>query len=251
MQNKYSISIAVLLIASVGLYVANPLKKHSADVSVQIAQVSQSTVTASNNSSNASDAEWINKEMNAIESQAADMNKDALHTSLVAYQHAEKQGVTDSPLLTIVDYSKPSSEKRLWVVNLDTNKVLFNTWVAHGKNSGSATTTSFSNQPESLKSSIGVFVTEDIYSGKHGGSLRVQGLESGFNSNAFSRDIVFHGAAYVSGAIAKTGKIGRSWGCWAVSQDIIPSLIKTIKNKVLVVAYYPDKKWLNTSNFLN
>lgn len=198
-----------------------------------------------------SDTQWINDEMKAIEPQAANLNKEVLKVGLVAYQHAEKKGVTVNPILTLVDYSKPSSEKRLWVINLENKKVLFNTWVAHGKNSGNIASESFSNQPSSLKSSIGVFVTGDIYSGKHGNSLHVQGLESGFNDKAYSRSIVFHGANYVSASIAKTGRIGRSWGCLAVSQDIIASLINTIKHKALVVAYYPDKKWLSQSLFLN
>lgn len=194
-------------------------------------------------------AKWVQDEINAIEPQASNLSEKVLKTSLVAYQHALKQGVTHSNLLTIVDYSKPSSERRLWVVNLDSKKVLFNTWVAHGRNSGGTTSESFSNSPESLKSSFGVFVTSEVYSGKHGESLRIQGLEP-INNNAYDRSIVFHGASYVSAAIAKTGKIGRSWGCFAVSQDIIPSLIKTIKHQVLVVAYYPDQKWLSKSSFL-
>jgi hypothetical protein len=194
---------------------------------------------------------WIDQEIKAIEPQATNLNPNVLKLSLIAYEHAQQKGVTKKPLLTIIDYSKPSSDRRLWVVDLSNNKVLFNTWVAHGKNSGNATSTSFSNQPSSLKSSIGVFMTTDIYSGKHGNSLHVQGLESGVNDKAYSRSIVFHGADYVSGNIAKsTGRVGRSWGCMAVSQDVIQPLIHTIQNKALVVAYYPDQKWLKQSSFL-
>lgn len=189
--------------------------------------------------------------INVIESQAPNLNREILKLSLTAYEHAQKKGVASNQLLTIVDYSKPSTERRLWVIDLTSKKVLFNTWVAHGKNSGNVNSSSFSNSPESLKSSIGVFVTTDIYSGKHGNSLHVQGLESGFNDNAYKRSIVFHGADYVSESIAQSGRLGRSWGCWAVSQNVIASLIKTIKNGSLVVAYYPDKKWLNQSTFLN
>ncbi|TAK78221.1 MAG: murein L,D-transpeptidase catalytic domain family protein [Gammaproteobacteria bacterium] len=194
---------------------------------------------------------WINNEITAIESQTPNLDREALKMSLIAYENAKKKGLINNPLLIIVDYSKPSCERRLWVVDPTTNKVLFNTWVAHGKNSGNVTASSFSNRPESLKSSIGVFVTGDIYSGKHGDSLRVYGLESGFNDEAYSRSIVFHGADYVSASIASTGRIGRSWGCWAVSQNIIGSLIQTIKHKALLVAYYPDKNWLTKSTFLH
>lgn len=209
------------------------------------------TIAISENSTSIENSRWVNDEITAIESQASNLNKDVLKLSLTAYEHAKKKGVMNNPLLIIVDYSKPSYQRRLWVIDLNNKKVLFNTWVAHGKNSGDVNASSFSNNPESLKSSIGVFVTGDIYSGKHGNSLRVYGLESGFNDKAYNRSIVFHGANYVSASIANTGKVGRSWGCLAVSQDIIGSLVNRIKNKALVVAYYPDKNWLTKSTFLN
>lgn len=194
---------------------------------------------------------WVNEEVKAISSQTTNLSEQVLKVSLIAYEHAEKKGVTNSRLLTIVDYSKPSSERRLWVIDLNNKKILLNTWVAHGRNSGNANSNTFSNSPSSYKSSIGVFVTGDTYSGKHGNSLRVQGLEPGFNDKVYSRSIVFHGANYVSESIAKTGRIGRSLGCWAVSQDTISALINVMKNKALVVAYYPDKTWLSHSTFLN
>ncbi len=194
---------------------------------------------------------WINEEIAAITSQADNLDKDVLKLSLTAYEHAKQKDITDNPLLVIVDYSKPSNQRRLWVIDLNAKRVLFNTWVAHGKNSGTITASSFSNDPKSLKSSIGVYVTGDSYSGKHGASLHIHGLEPGFNDHAYSRSIVFHGASYVSASIASVSRIGRSWGCLAVSQDIINALIRTIKNKVLVVAYYPDKNWLHKSAFLN
>jgi hypothetical protein len=212
---------------------------------------SHTSPSPSSSISSTSNSSWLKEEMNAIESQASNLNQDVLKLSLTAYQNAQKKGITKNPKLTIVDYSKPSSERRLWVIDVMTKKVLFNTWVAHGKNSGNAISSSFSNQPKSLKSSIGVFVTTETYSGKHGNSLRVQGLESGFNDNAYNRSIVFHAANYVSASIAKAGRLGRSWGCWAVSQEIIGSLVNTIKNNSIVVAYYPDKTWLRKSTFLN
>lgn len=193
---------------------------------------------------------WVNEQIKAITPQATTLSEQVLKVSLIAYEHAEKKGVTHSKLLTIVDYSKPSAQQRLWVIDLNSKKVLLTTWVAHGRNSGNATSNTFSNNPSSYKSSIGVFVTGNTYSGKHGNSLRVQGLESGINDKAYSRSIVFHGANYVSENIAKTGRIGRSLGCWAVSQDVISALINVIKNKALVVAYYPDKTWLSNSTFL-
>lgn len=164
---------------------------------------------------------WVNKETKTILAQASNINPSVLKLGLTAYLKARKQGLDDKQVLTIVDYSKPSNERRLWVVDLKNEKVLFNTWVAHGKNSGGATTTSFSNQPSSLKTSLGVFATRETYEGHNGLSLRVQGLEPGFNDNALRRDIVFHGAAYAGEDVAKSrGMLGRSWGCPAVGQRI-------------------------------
>ncbi len=195
---------------------------------------------------------WINSEVTTIHAKAPNLSEKVLKLSLTAYVKARQQGYDNKQLLTIVDYSKPSTEPRLWVVDVKNNKVLMNTLVAHGKNSGGDNTDSFSNQNRSLKSSLGVFVTEDIYDGHHGASLRVAGLEPGFNDHALDRDIVFHGADYVSSSTVKQlGRLGRSWGCFAVAQNVVSPLINTIKNKTVVVAYYPDQKWLQTSTYVN
>lgn len=195
---------------------------------------------------------WIDKEVMAIAAKAPNLNPTVLKLSLMAYEKARKQGLSDQEIITIVDYSKPSSEKRLWVIDLKNEKVLFNTHVAHGKNSGESKSTNFSNELNSLKSSIGVFVANETYTGGKGYSLRLKGMEPGVNDNVYKRKVIFHGAAYVSEAIAKAqGKIGRSWGCMAVSFNVIKPLIETIKNKTIVFAYYPDKNWLEKSKFLN
>jgi hypothetical protein len=196
--------------------------------------------------------EWLAEEMRAINKQAENIDQNVLKLSLIAYIKAHHRGMDDKQLLTIVDYSKPSSERRLWVVDLKHEKVLFNTWVTHGKNSGNVTPTSFSNQRGSLKSSIGVFMTIDApYVGSNGYSLRLVGLEHGINDNAYQRDIVVHGAWYADAAIAKKyGALGRSWGCLAVSDKLARPLINTIKDRTLVFVYYPDRKWLNKSAFL-
>ncbi|EKD53820.1 MAG: hypothetical protein ACD_60C00149G0019 [uncultured bacterium] len=195
--------------------------------------------------------QWLDTETKKINAKASNLDPAVLKVGLTAYENAREKGLDNKQLLTIIDYSKPSGKRRLWVVDMKTDKVLFNTWVAHGKNSGEANATSFSNDPSSLKSSIGVFLTSDIYDGKHGRSLRIQGLERGVNDNAYRRDIVFHGAPYAGKDVAKErGMLGRSWGCMAVGQDTIQPLISTIKDKTLVVAYYPDKNWLKHSSFL-
>lgn len=195
---------------------------------------------------------WINEEIKAIGSQAPTMNPTVLKLSLSAFKKAKKKHLVGKDIITIIDYSMPSAKCRLWVVDLKQNKVIMNTYVAHGKNSGEERTTSFSNKPHSLKSSFGVFLTDEVYEGHNGTSLRIQGLEPGINDNVYSRNVVFHGASYVSKHIAKeNGKVGKSHGCMAVSRDIIEPLIKKIKGKTLVFAYYPDHHWLKHSAFLH
>lgn len=195
---------------------------------------------------------WLMREMQIIGSLATNIDSNVLRLSLIAYQNAQRRGIEDSKqLLTVIDFSKPSTEKRLWVFDLKRNRVLFNTWVSHGRNSGGVSATSFSNSPGSLKSSIGVFITEQPYVGGVGYALRLRGLEHGINDNAYRRDIVVHGAWYVNtDTIRKYGQIGRSWGCPAVSSTLSRPLIDTIKDRTLVVAYYPDRNWLKHSPFL-
>ncbi len=195
---------------------------------------------------------WLQKQMQILQSQADNINTQVLRLSLIAYMNAKKKGVTNKrELLTVIDYSKPSSERRLWVFDLKNGRTLFNTWVTHGKNSGDVKAYSFSNTNGSLKSSIGVFVTDSSYMGGNGYSLRLRGLERGINDNAYSRDIVVHGAWYANpDNIKKYGQLGRSWGCPAVGKELARPLIDTIKEDTLLVAYYPDRTWLARSPFL-
>ncbi|MDA8561775.1 murein L,D-transpeptidase catalytic domain family protein [Gammaproteobacteria bacterium] len=196
--------------------------------------------------------QWVDSEIKNIQIQAKNINTKVLKLSLIAYLNAKEKGIPQKDLLTIIDYSKPSVKKRLWVIDLKTNKVLFNTWVSHGRNSGKGKAYSFSNKPGSLKSSIGVFKTmQTPYIGHNGYSLRLVGLENGFNDKALKRYIVFHGAWYAHpDMIKKHGFLGRSFGCPAVSIATVKPLINTIKDNSLVVVYYPDRKWINNSKFL-
>jgi len=195
---------------------------------------------------------WIEKEVRIIQSETSGLNPKVLRLSLKAYVKAHKNGLVDKDLLTIIDYSKPSTEKRLWVFDVKHGRELFYTWVSHGKNTGGVNATSFSNSPGSLKSSLGVFVTDTTpYMGGNGYSLRMHGLEAGINDKAYDRDIVFHGAWYVNPAtIKRYGQIGRSWGCPAVSDGLAKSIIDTIKSRTVVIAYYPDRHWLTHSKFI-
>lgn len=194
---------------------------------------------------------WLQREVQILKSEAGNIDSNVLRLSLIAYLSAHKQGYGSKPILTVIDYSKPSSERRMWVFDLRNNRTLYNTWVTHGKNSGGAYATSFSNSPGSLKSSIGVFVTAGPYFGKNGYSVRLRGLES-VNSNAYNRAIVIHGARYANPDIIRSyGQIGRSWGCPAVSTAVATPLINTVKDNSIVFAYYPDRSWLSHSRFLN
>ena len=195
-------------------------------------------------------SDWVNSEARVIKAHA-DIDTDVLKAGLRAYLKAQQRGLDRKELLTVIDYSKPSTEKRLWVIDLRHSHVLFNTWVTHGQNSGMLNANSFSNQRNSLKSSLGVFVTDDAYYSNHVGyALRVTGLERGINDNAYNRGVLIHGAWYAGRDAVRHGMLGRSWGCMAVDKQISRPLIDTIKNNTLVVAYYPDRTWLRTSSFL-
>lgn len=165
---------------------------------------------------------------------------------------AVRSGDADAPqTLTVIDYSRPSTEKRLWVFDLDSHALLYEELVAHGQGTGDNLARQFSNSPESHQSSLGLFSTADTYIGKNGYSLRMNGLDAGFNDRALERAIVMHGAPYVSETVVKKqGRLGRSWGCPALSDGIARAVIDRVKRTGLVFAYYPDREWLARSKFL-
>lgn len=199
-----------------------------------------------------STSQWIESEAQILRRQASNLDPTVLKLALKAYTRVRERGYDAKKLLTIIDYSKPSSEKRLWVINLNNNDVMYNTWVAHGKNSGELNATSFSNSFGSLKSSLGVFVTDEPYFGKDGYSLRLSGLERGINDNSYRRSIVMHGAWYVDPSVAEQyGEMGRSWGCPAVNERLAGPIINKIRGKTILFAYYPDRHWLRNSPYIN
>lgn len=158
----------------------------------------------------------------------------------------------DAERLAVIDYSLPSSEPRLWVFDLQQRQLLFKELVSHGRGSGNAMATAFSNTPDSYQSSLGLFRTMNSYYGRNGKSLRLEGLEPGINDHAYERAIVIHGADYVSESfIEQTGRLGRSLGCPAVRQDVASSLIDSLEENQYLFAYYPDPKWQASSTFLN
>ncbi len=152
-------------------------------------------------------------------------------------------------ILTIIDFTKASNEKRLFVLDLDQGKVLFNTYVAHGKASGEMFATSFSNKLSSLKSSLGFFETTQTYFGKHGYSLKLAGLEKGINDQVSKRAIVVHGADYVSDLfIRMKGMIGRSWGCPAIPSSITKPIIDKIRNGTCLYIHAEDSLYFAKSS---
>jgi hypothetical protein len=173
--------------------------------------------------------------------------------ALEAAAHAVARGdAADPRTLTVIDFSRPSTEKRLWVFDLRSHELLFHEYVAHGRGSGANLATMFSNVPESNQSSLGLFRTGEAYIGKHGLSLRLDGLERGINDRARERAIVIHGADYVNASTAQAqGRLGRSLGCPAVRPEIAASLIGAVKGGGLLFAYYPEQSWLEGSSYLN
>jgi hypothetical protein len=179
-------------------------------------------------------------------------NPQVLSLATRAADCARRQGLLDGfRHLAVIDYSLPSTKPRLWVFDVAQGRLLFQELVAHGRNTGEQVAERFSNVEGSKMSSLGLFQTAETYYGSNGYSLRLRGLDPGFNDNALARAIVMHGAPYVSEAIAeRVGRIGRSWGCPAVRQEVARTVIDTLKGGALIFAYYPDRKWLKESPML-
>jgi len=175
------------------------------------------------------------------------LSVQALEYAYKGYQYLLSKGMLDNPnIITICDFSQSAFRKRMYVIDVRRQKLLINTFVAHGRNSGGEYATRFSNRPESLQSSLGFYVTERTYSGQHGTSLRIDGKERGFNDRAEDRAIVVHGAPYVGRSLS-----GRSWGCPAVPQVQIRKVINVIKNGSCFFIYHPSNTYLHGSRILN
>ncbi|MDD3877083.1 MAG: murein L,D-transpeptidase catalytic domain family protein [Bacteroidales bacterium] len=165
----------------------------------------------------------------------------SLGTHIGAYEPLAR-----NKILTIIDFSLPSTSKRLWTINFETREVLFNTYVAHGKNTGDNIAENFSNTPQSHQSSLGFYLTANSYIGKHGKSLRLIGLERGLNDNAIARAIVIHGADYVSESFINAhGRLGRSHGCPAIPLELTNDFIETVKDGTLLFVYHPSYQGSN------
>lgn len=167
--------------------------------------------------------------------------RDCFAKAMKGFYILKEKGLIQKDILTVVDFSLSSNTKRLWIIDLDTNTVLYNSLVAHGRNTGDEFANSFSNDSSSFKSSLGFYATGEIYNGKHGKSLRLDGLEKGINDSARSRGVVMHGADYVSNSFIKNHqRLGRSQGCPAVPVELANEIINIIKDKSCLFIYHPS-----------
>lgn len=200
--------------------------------------------TISSNSSFKTVYDSLQLNLKGLSLQAFNYAKEGFHKLI------EEGKLLNDSIISIVDFSLPSNKKRLFIIDMKNYEVLYNTLVAHGRNTGRETATSFSNQHSTYKSSPGFYVTGETYQGKNGYSLKLEGLERGINDNAFERGIVIHGASYVSDAfVHMQGYIGRSQGCPAVPISVSRPVINTIKNGTCLFIYHPS--YINRSAILN
>ncbi len=179
-------------------------------------------------------------------------NRISFDAFLYAFNGFSKIDNKSKEILTLIDFTKPSTEERLFVLDLKDEKVLYSSVVSHGRNSGENYATSFSNQLGSYKSSLGFYLTENTYQGKNGYSLILEGLEKNINDKAKDRAIVMHGAPYANPSVAKKGgRLGRSLGCPALPQNMTYPIIDAIKNGSVVFIYAENKEYLEKSSFIS
>lgn len=183
----------------------------------------------------------------------AGLKEEAFELAYKGYYKLMDEGmVNKSNIITIADFSKPSSQTRLYIIDMEEGRILYQTLVAHGRNSGLNYATDFSNKPQSNKSSLGFYITLQTYFGDNGYSLKLMGLEKGINDKAYNRAIVMHGSDYVTEKFANSnGYLGRSLGCPAVPKNEAAGIINTIKNGSVFFIYHPNKQYQSQSQILN
>lgn len=187
-----------------------------------------------------------------LSAEAPELNQAVLNKALLSMQCATNNGLPSADRLAVIDFSLPSTDKRLWIFDLTKHQLILEELVAHGNNTGDKYATDFSNVVGSHQSSIGLFRTQESYFGRHGYSLRMDGLEPGINDKARERAIVIHAADYVDPEwIDRYGRIGRSQGCPAVRPEVVDTVVDNLKGGQFLFTYYPDQDWLQSSAFLN
>lgn len=181
------------------------------------------------------------------------LNAEAFRIAFLGYRKLVAKGFAKKgDVITIVDFSKPSSDQRFFVIDPVNQQIIYKTLVAHGRNSGDLYACGFSNRPQSYKSALGFYITDSPYRGSQGYSLLMNGVDTGFNENARKRAIVIHGADYVSEKyIAQYGRLGRSFGCPALPQEINAPIIDLIKGGSVVFCYYPDDRYIRNSKIVS
>lgn len=190
--------------------------------------------------------------LDSLAKTAPTLKREVLRDALAAMGCAVNNGSTPAERLAVIDFSLPSSQRRLWIFDLKRKTLLLQELVAHGQKSGENFATSFSNLDGSHQSSIGLFRTQETYFGQHGYSLRMDGLEPGINDRARERAIVIHPADYVRpGWIKRHGRIGRSHGCPAVRPEVARMVVDSLKGGQFMFSWYPDRKWMRSSAYLN
>jgi hypothetical protein len=232
-----SVLILLFCVYTNKTFFIEPVKSHKQEIaSVTITSVTISSVD--------SKVETIYNNLNSNQFNLP--NLESFKEALKGYYSLKERGLIHKDILTLVDFSLSSNVKRLWVIDLSTNTILYNSLVAHGRNTGDEFANSFSNTNSSYKSSLGFYLTGEVYNGKHGMSLKLDGLEKGINDNARERGVVMHSANYVSNAFIKSNKrLGRSQGCPAIPAELLSGIVNTIKNKSCFYIYHPSRSSTN------
>jgi hypothetical protein len=243
-MKKLSLGLILTLIAAVVLI---PYLSGAEKITASIKDVQKTNVAVAAKDS----AFSLSSVYDSLQLDKTGLDRNTFELALAGYKKLNAEGKIRNNKLSIVDFSKPSTQKRLYIIDLDNKKLLFHTLVAHGRNSGDLMAKKFSNSNESLQSSLGFYVTAEQYMGKHGLSLRMDGMEK-TNNNARQRAVVVHGADYVSESFIKsTGYLGRSWGCPAVNPELNEPIIKAIGNGSCLFIYSPEQDYLSQSSLIS
>ena len=237
------VSLAIFLMVAQVIYAANI---HSVSAAPEVT----STVVSSAEPSIEAESNTLYEEMSLGQTGLA---RKAFDYAYKGYKHLLAMGVvTKQNIISVIDFSQSSRNKRLYVIDVESKEIVMNTFVAHGRNSGKEFASTFSNSMSSLKSSLGFYLTRGTYYGEHGLSLRIDGVEKGINNNAEKRGLVVHGAEYLGdGYLNGNPFSGRSWGCPAVPAQFSGQIINTIKDGSVMFIYHPSKQYLSKSPILN
>ena len=245
-MKKFPLLLCLVYLVTTSFYPASSENK----ISQAKTTVKEIKLSPKKNFSSQNPAEEIYKELQFTDEK---LNFEVFEKAFLGFQNLKKSGKLQptANLLSVCDFSLSSNRKRLWVIDLDEKKILFNSLVAHGKGTGEEFAMSFSNTMDSHQSSLGFYITEQTYNGDNGSSMRLFGMDKGYNDAALERCIVMHGANYVSEDFIRAEKrLGRSWGCPAVPRDLAQPIINTIKNGTCLFVYYPDQNYLAGSEWL-